>query len=191
MFYSTFLGGPSADPIWRVDLSPTGRIACTGECQSPGGWPTTPNSFQPTYPGGGRAGFVTVFDLLLQGLTLSGTSVPSCLGPLTINGTRMPTAGSTHFSIYCSSAPPNATGWLLLGQPSQGLGHIGGGMGTHRIQRILPVQSDALGYVETVLPLTSHPAGTRLTAQYVFLNPPACQGTRGTSSSPRLLITVQ
>ena len=192
IFYSTFIGITNGiSPVVSLDQSPAGRIALTGYCESPGGWPTTPNSFQPSYPGGGRAGVVTVLDLLLQGLTLSGTSVPSCLGPLTINGTCMPTAGSTHFSIYCSCAPPSAMGWLLLGQPSQGLGHIGGGMGTHRIQRILPVQSDALGYVEAALPLSSHPAGTRLTAQYVFLNPPGCPGTRGTSASPVLTISVQ
>jgi len=186
LFYSTFLGGPHISAFEGIALGPSGRVAVAGWCESPGGYPVTPNAFQPNFPGYPFSGIVTSIDLFLQGVEPASRSIPSCLGPLMMNATEMPVAGSTRFAVYCSAAPPNSAGLLIIGRP-------GGLPDLYRAQSVLriPIQSDAAGYVETALPLPTGAAGQQFALQYVFRNPPGCAGLRSFSTSNAIKLTLQ
>lgn len=186
LFYSGFLGGPSMDDSYRIAMRPTGRLTMVGQTWFPGGFPTTPGAFQETYNGGQNDGLITTLELYLSGVQPFGTSKPSCLGPLTMNVTEMPAPDATRFAFWCSAAPPNAVGWLVV-QPA-----ADAPMPSAFVPPALrmPVQSDAAGYVETRFPLTGFVAGDRFLARYVFLNAPSCPPNAPVASSNGLEITV-
>ncbi len=192
VLYATYLGGPGTDVSTALTASPE-RTAFVGGWTN-GAYPTTPNAPFPTYQGGQTDGYLTAFDLVLQGLQLKGTSTASCLGPLHANGTEMPVSGSTRFAVFCSGAPPLGAGWLLLGEPLASP-ILASGVELWVRPRdavgLVPVLSDGDGWVEVLVPLTNVPAGTRLGAQYLFQNSPTCTGTAVWSSSNLLAITVQ
>jgi hypothetical protein len=192
LFYSTFLGGSGEDFSNGLSISSTGRVAVVGTATS--GYPTTPNAFMPNYPGAQTAAFVTTLDLVLNGVSLSGESTQACNGPLVANATSEPYQGNQAFGLYCTGAPPNAVGRLLVGAPSSVLQHVGHtGSGQHPlfgIDQEIAVLSDSLGYVETSFPLAAGAAGQQLVFRYEFTNPPACPGSSATSTSNLVKIVV-
>jgi len=192
VFYASFLGGPNQDSSRSIATTPAGRLTVTGASWFPGGFPVTPGAFQTSYNGGQLDGLVTTLELYLLGVEPFGISKPSCLGPLTMNVTEMPAPGATRFAFWCSSAPPNAQGWLLLNEalaaPTQTgrLAQLGFSGPFARIA----VQSDAAGYVETPFPLTNFAEGDRFAGRYVFLNSPSCPPSGPATWSNGLEITV-
>ena len=92
LLYSTFIGpgpngeGPTANGI-AIDSA--GRAYITGGSEGPG-FPTTANAFQSTYPGGGGAGFLSVFD-------------PSATGPASL-------VYSTYFGVTVSDITSGVQG---------------------------------------------------------------------------------
>ena len=193
LFYATFLGAPVGNSMQKIVVRPDGgMLAGAGHCQDPGGWPVTTNASQGVFPGGGSSGVVTLLDLQLQGLALSGTSRPSCLGPVRIGATKMPAAGSAHFSVYASTAPPSTLGWLAIARPGASLGVVGGaGLWDYHLAQLVPVQTDARGFVETSLPLPAGTAGTQMQLRYVFRGTATCGQASSTCWSPSLSLTVQ
>jgi hypothetical protein len=193
LFYSTRLGGTNSDGLAGVAVTPTGRVIATGVTRSLD-YPTTPTAFQPSYTGGGGEAVVTTMDFVLWGVRQFGISIPSCIGPVVINATEMPVEGDASFGIYCSGAPPLASGWLLVSIP-----------GFQTITSFAPeleqpfptpismlaIQSDASGYGEVSMPISPGTKGMRFSARCFFTNPPACPGSRPRSASNGLLITVQ
>ena len=57
--------------------------------------------------------------------------------------------------------------------------------------RVIPVQTDGQGYVETPYSLSSASPGESFRARYLFRNPPACPGQSSWSQSNSLRVTVQ
>ena len=51
LVYSTYLGGPGGEDPARIAIDGSGNAYLLGRVYS-GGFPTTPNALQPTYPGG-------------------------------------------------------------------------------------------------------------------------------------------
>jgi hypothetical protein len=191
LFYSSYFGGPGADYCLGMAMTNTGRVTIVG--QTPGGYPTTAGSVSPNYNGGQSDAFATTLQLLLDGVSSSGASIPACNGPLVANATSEPLHGNSEFGIYCSGAPPNSSGCMLIGSMSSLLQHIGGvSIGLHNVYRLLPVQSDSLGYVETSIPIASGiPAGDTFSCEYIFVNPPSCSGLSSISTSNVLHVIVQ
>lgn len=193
LFYSTYLSGPNTDIPNAMDIGPDGRIVVGGS--SNGGYPTTPQSYDPTYNGGAGDAVVAAFDPLLEGLTWHGESTPSCHGPLLILGTELPAAGSTSFSLVTSAAPPSASGWLLIGRAIAMTPIIVGGaqlwIAPNGPVVRLPVQADAQGYVGTLLAALPATVGVELSAQYLFPNPAACGQGTALCASNALLVQTQ
>jgi hypothetical protein len=193
LIYSTLVGGPFFEVTNGMANTPEGRVTLVGYCT--GGFPVTPGSFDPTYNGGQYDGVVATLDQIPTGVTRIGTSTPACHGPLILQTSEMPQAGSSTFSVMCSNAPPNAPGFLILGrrtlvQPSQFAGStlwIAPPTGMVRI----PVFSDANGFVEVPLSLESVSSGSRVAAQIVFRTTPQCTAAGATCASPALEIQVQ
>jgi hypothetical protein len=191
-FYSTFVGGPNNEACLALAMTDTGRVTIVG--YSVDGYPTTPGAIQPDFSGGQSDGIATTLDLLLQGMESYGMSTPACVGPLAANATQMPAAGASTFSLYCSGAPPLATGWLLIGTASPTSTLSGGAavwIALNRPWTRIPVTVNSDGYVETVLPLSAGASGKRVSCQYVFKNTPLCPGAGTLSASNGLTITVQ
>lgn len=192
LYYSTHFGGTGSEGAVTLAALDSHRVVFGGGTQA--GLPVTAGSFDQTYNGGLNDGYVAVLDLLLQGTRAYGDSTPSCRGDLTMNVTRMPSAGAADFGFYCSGAPPSSFGWLILGtEASSPTPSHGASIWldvTRRIARIA-VQSDANGFVETPLPLTGFGSGIPFAAQYFFLNTSACSGQGPFSASHGLRIDVQ
>jgi hypothetical protein len=177
LLYSTFLGGVfSVDGAAAVSSAPNGVLTVVGSTAG-GGFPTTPNAMFPQFIGGQYDSFITTFYPYLQGIKITGTSVPACLGPLQLNATAMPIAGQP-FSVYCSQAPPDADGVLLVRQPGQQL-------------QVLQVQSDSDGFAETSLGSLPSTPGAVLRCRYRFRNPAGCAGAGTISMSNILIVTTQ
>jgi len=196
LFYATYLGGPTTEYNTGLAMTPGGRVTVVGECFAPGGYPTTPEAPFPEYLGGQTDVVVTSMDLLLEGVEPYGESTPACLGPLSIGVTEMPVAGAAEFALYCSGAPPDASGWLLVSSAAASLGQADPSQATlwidpSRLVRRIWVQSDAFGYAETSQPLPPNAAGRDLHFQFLFVNPPACPGSATTSASAALKVTIQ
>jgi hypothetical protein len=194
LVYSSLVGGFNAEYGYGVAMSPTRRVTLTGYTQSPD-YPTTPDALRPSPVGGQADAVVTTMDLVLQGVQQLGASDASCIGLLDLNATEMPVAGSKTFGLYCSGAPPLAGGTLVVSVPGgapgtllPGPGKLGTVTGPTFVRY---VASDAAGYVENGLPLPAGSSGMKLLCQFVFQNPPQCTGESPSSSSNRLLLTVQ
>jgi hypothetical protein len=194
LFYGTYIGGGSHESNGGHVLSATGRVGVAGNVFSPGLYPTTPGSFQPNFNGGQTDGTAAALDLDLVGLEHLGDSVASCLGPIQIHGTQMPVAGSDGFAVWCSQAPPDAHGLLLLGTALTAPVQVGGLLlwinPFEPLVRI-PVHTDGYGYVEVPLTLFSTPAGAQVSAQLIMRSTPSCLGAASWATSPALVITAQ
>jgi len=194
LFYSTYLGGPGTDGIVDLGANAEGRVTVGGYTYAPGGFPITPNAYQPNFGGGVIDGIITTLDLYLLGIAPFGRASPSCLGPLTANSTVMPAAGASTFSLYCSAAPPNAQGWLVFGSASSIPRRLAGAdiwLDIHSSLMRIPATTDGSGFAENVIPLPAGSSGRRVSAQYVFLNNAACPGQGRLCASNALTITVQ
>ncbi len=193
IFYSTFIGGPNLETISGLATTPTGRVVVAGTCFY-GAYPTTVNAAQPRYAGGQADAVVTAIDLLLQGVRQLGASTPACAGALTMNVTKMPSAGTSDFSFYASGAPTAARGWLLLGVECQTRKNLLGlaiWIDTDQPFIRLPVRADAMGYVETPLPIPARSRGRKIAAQYVFRGTDTCQSASSWRATNALAVTVQ
>jgi len=191
-YYAGRFGGPAGDGATCVTALDDHRVAVGGSAQT--GFPVTSGAFDTTFNGGGSDGFVATVELVLQGVQVLGTSTPACLGSIGMNTTQMPATGSSTFGFWCSGAPPNSTGWLILGQPATQPTFRQGAaiwLDPARPIRIRAITTDALGFVETPLSLSGLPAGVTFAAQLVFRNTAACQGAGSFSASNALRIQTQ
>ena len=99
-------------------------------------------------------------------------------------------AGAASFGFYCSGAPPFAKGLLVLGSRDRiHSGPVELSLGL--ISAVYHVESDATGYVETVVPLPTHSQGISFPARYFFQATAECPAPGGKCSSNGLFITVQ
>lgn len=188
LFYSTLIAGPNTEEGYAIAQSASRRVTVAGYCN--GGYPTTPNAAFPNYQGGQTDAVVTTFDLVLEGLELQSSSIPGCLGPIHLNGTRMPVAGAADFALFASGAPPSANGFLVIGQPLAAP-VPGNWLGLNGPLQRIPVQADSHGYVERAWSLASYAAGQSFAARYVFRSPASCAGATSRSASNVLIVTVQ
>ncbi len=192
LFYSSIVGGSQADTGEGITMNPSRRVTLVGRTFSCD-YPTTPDAFQPTPPGGNTDAVITTMDLLLQGVQQLGKSTPSCLGPLDLNATEMPVAGASTFGVYCSAAPPLARGFLIVSMAgsSSALRQTGSGRLGMPPTMVQLVESNAEGFAETRLPLPAGVTGMQLICRYVFRNTSSCTGPLPWSATNGLLITVQ
>jgi hypothetical protein len=105
----------------------------------------------------------------------------------------MPLEGASNFGFYCSAAPPLTAGWLVIGsfEPFALVRLSRDSLSQAPPISVFPVQSDATGYLEVVVPLAPGTRGMRFTTRCLFKNPPSCPGPASWSSSNGLRITVQ
>jgi hypothetical protein len=191
-YFSGRFGGSGWDSAECVAALDSQRVAIGGNAGL--GFPTTFGAFDTTFNGGLSDGFVAVVDLVLQGVQVLGSSSPACLGSVGMNTTQMPAAGSPSFGFWCSGAPPNSNGWLILGSPAtqptlrQGAAIW---LDPARPIRIYAVATDALGFVERPLPLGGLQSGATFAAQFMFRNTAACTGPGAFSASNALRIQTQ
>jgi hypothetical protein len=190
----THVGGTSFTVVHDISESPSGRVTAVGEVLAPGGLPTTPGSFQPDFAGGFSDAFVTTMYLEVAGVTEIGPGTPACHGLMRAAALRKPSPGAQDFGLYCSGAPQDARGALLMGRPRSSP-MVFGGADVHVDRslgwRIRRVSTDEFGYVETTLPLPALIPGTTYAVQYVFQNTAECQGAGRLSSSPGLRLVIQ
>jgi len=197
LYYSARVGSPGAGSVgFDVGVCTTPiddhHIVLGGH--TTGSFPVTSGAFDTTFNGGLSDGFVAVVDMVFPGVTVLGAPTPACLGSIGMNTTQMPTAGSPGFGFWCSGAPPNSTGWLILGSAaSTPIVRQGATLWLDPSKRIIarPVSSDAAGFVETSAPLTGLQAGLTFAAQYVFRNTSSCSGAGVFSASNALRIQLQ
>ncbi|MBL8860138.1 MAG: hypothetical protein JNL28_16630 [Planctomycetes bacterium] len=192
LYYSTKFGGPNDDSVDALSTIGPHRVAFSGRGGM--GVPVTAGSFDQTFNGGNNDIVAGVLDLFLLGTRAQGQSTPSCLGDVTMNVTQMPSSGAPVFGFWCSGAPPNALGWLLLGRETQVPTVVhGASLWLDRTSRLLriPVASNTEGFVEAPFSLSAVPPGQHFAAQFVFLNGGACPGMGPFSTSHALLIDVQ
>lgn len=194
-YYSSYLGGQGLEYSVDVAQTLTGRVVLSGLASAPGGFPTTPGAPFPEFQGGQSDAFVTVMDLLLEGVREYGRSTPSCLGPVRIAVTERPTAGAGSFGLYASCAPPDAQGWLLVSTRARNYDDAVSSSAPLLVEPKsligrIPVSTDEYGFVETPFPLVGHAAGEELFFQYLFANPPACPGTFAECASAGLAVCV-
>jgi len=187
-------GGPSPKYATSSTVQSQRAVTVGGVVQGPGGMSTTPDSFQPNYPGAVTSGFAITVNLIVAGVTPIGEGTPACHGSIVAEGLRSSASGAADFGLYCSGAPENARGALFIGRAST-TPTIFGGAALHIDRaagfRALRVQTDEFGYLETALPIPALPPGTTFAAQYVFQNHAACQGVGRLSSSNALRLVVQ
>lgn len=188
------VGGPYPKILTEAVVHADRAVSVAGIVQPPGGMPTTPGSFQPDYPGGTTTGFVVKLELTVAGVTAVGEGTPACHGTIVTQAWRSPASGASDFGLYCSGAPENARGALLLGQRASAPATFGGA--TLHVNRgaglrMLRVRADEFGYLETPLPIPALPVGSTYTAQYLFQNHAACEGSGRLSSSNAVLLTIQ
>jgi hypothetical protein len=176
-----------------IDLDVAGGATIAGTAQGLH-FPTTPGAFQRVSLGGSD-GFVSRFDLLPRGVEPYGTSTPACQRALAAGVTRIPRSGDGRFAMTCVGAPPLAAGLLAVGVASHHAGIPVAGIQLHLDPHrfLLPVaaSSDATGYAVTPWPLPAKTGGSRFFAQFVWWNPPSCQGPGLLSASQGLDVTVQ
>lgn len=114
--YSTFFGGPSADPVaasaqWRMPLavSPDGSVI-TGASAGPA-FPTTPGAAYEDY-GGAIDGAIFRLTMLPTGVGRRGTPSPDDDSGAFLAAHHAPFLGSNDFALLVSGAPVAATGLL-------------------------------------------------------------------------------
>jgi hypothetical protein len=192
LYYATYLGGGGEDLPWAVVTTRTGRLTVAGYTYS-SNFPTTPNAYSPNSNGGADC-FLTTFEPFLQGVEPYGSGTPSCHHPLVANATEMPQAGAAGFGLYLSGAPSSSRGVCLIaaGPSASGVPFFNGTLwiDPSSIVARIPVFTDALGFMETPLPLTGVQAGTQFWAQYLVRNAPDCPTGR-IAASPALHLIVQ
>ena len=192
LYYSSLIGGPGIDETGGLDVSSTGRVCLTGI--STGGFPVTVGAYDTAYNGGQTDVVVTCMDLYLRGVEWLGSSTLACYGPLVANATRKPVAGDAGFGLYCSQAPEQATGWLLVGTPAtQSFPYSGTTLWldpTGGISRI-PVSADEDGFVERGFSLVPYPPGSTVACQFLFRTTPSCPGQGAFAASNAIVIRPQ
>jgi len=190
----THVGGAGQNIVNEIAETPAGRVTVVGEVLAPGGLPTTPGSFQPDFAGGFSDAFVTTMSLDVAGVTEIGPGTPACHGAIRAAALRKPTPSASDFGLYCSGAPQNSRGALLVGRPRSSP-VVFGGADVHVDRsagwRMLTVRTDEFGYVESSLPIPALTPGTTYAVQYVFVNQADCQGPGRLSSSPGLRLVIQ
>ncbi len=194
LLFLTHVGGAGPRITLGMVATSDGRVTVVGQYAGPG-HPTTPGSFQPGYAGGLSDGTATTLYLELTGVSNFGASTPACHGEVRAFALRMPSAGAADFGFYCSAAPENARGVLLLGRPAAVPAFLGGAaihVALSPAPRMLPVRSDEFGYLETplALPLGLQP-GSVIAAQYLFRNNDDCSGPTRFSASQALRLVIQ
>ena len=193
LYYSSLLGGSFDDTGGFLGVSSPFRVALAGESWAPGTYPTTPGAPQPNYVGGQRDAVATTMDLLLDGVKPRGNSKPSCLGPIALNVTEMPLGGASSFGLYVEGAPPSADGWLRVSLPrgASWVTDVGLGKVTEPPSWVVPIRSDAEGFVEIPMSLAPGSEGARFRCRTFFVNTPLCPGTGSLCWSQALEVVVQ
>ncbi len=187
-------GGTSAKIVTASAVHTSRSVTVAGTVQYPGGMPTTLTAFQPNYAGGSSDAFVMTLDLQVAGVTPIGDGTPACHGPIVTEAWRSPAASASDFGLYCSGAPENARGALLIGRAASTPTLFGGAV-LHIDRaagfRALRVRADEYGYLEKTVPVPALPFGTTFTVQFVFQNHRSCVGVGRYSSSNALRLEVQ
>ena len=148
-------------------------------------YPTTANAIVPTYLGGQADAVVTTLELIHDGVSLLGDARNSCLGPIQLNTTESPVAGSSTFSLYCTQAPPSANGFLLV-SPATPSGRIIEGA----LAWIRPLRTDADGFLFIDVSPVTRP-GVTLLCRAVFFDSPGCPGPAAITWSNAMLLQVR
>ena len=193
VYYATYLGGAGDDGVEAITATDDGRLTVVGSTASPN-YPTTPGAFDTGANSGGDA-FITTFRAFLQGVEPHGSSTRSCFGPLIANATEMPRAGAATFGLYLSGAPALSQSLCFVATaPSSSGAAFGSAMlwiAPDSIVRRIPLTTDALGFVETPLPIGTLAASAQLWAQFVIRKAQECTSGGRLVASNAVHITVQ
>jgi hypothetical protein len=178
VFYGTMFGGSGADilawPNHSIAIDSTDSAVIAGSTSS-ADLSVTPGALS-TMLSGSSDGFVAKLDLLPTGASKYGIATPGCSGKPVIGLTAMPKTGQK-LSITCGRAPPNSTGFLIIGDTkAESLPEtLGATLYVDPTQHfvLVPLISGSDGNVHVTFRLSSMsaPPGTRRFAQFVFRDP--------------------
>lgn len=134
---------------------------------------------------------------LPAGVVRYGTSTPACQGPIQIGVKDLPTAGNTHFAITTVHAPPDATGWLVVGIKAAIPPLVAEGaklfvdMGSFNLA--LPLSSNSGGFDALPIKLPPASSGATLYWQSIWATTAECGTPSGgpAAASDALAVTVQ
>lgn len=198
LHYGSYLGGTGKEWLTSgrvsLDVGSDGRVAVALGTASPD-FPVTPGSFD-THLDGVTDAAVLLMDLLPAGVARVGASTPGSFGLLPMGVTAMPQVGSETFAVHCGNVPPDSSrGLLLLALGAADAPLQAGGAGLWldpaTLFAIVPVTSDAYGYVEVALRVPTDPAlaGVQAAGQFAWRDPGGAPGLW--SASNALLMTLQ
>jgi len=178
VFYGTMFGGSGADilswPFHPIALDDTDSALIAGTTGS-SDLPVTSGALQTTLKGPSD-GFVAKLDLLPTGVSKYGQATAGCAGKPVIGSTAMPKTGGT-LSITCGRAPPQASGFLMIGtnKTSSPLMVLGAGLHVDPLQPfvLVPVIAGNDGNVDVAFHLSPSiaPPGTHRYVQFLFRDP--------------------
>jgi hypothetical protein len=198
LYYGTFLGGSSDDPVLSLggpmglDIDAAGSAVVGADTYSPD-FPVTPGAFQ-TERKGPNDGYLSKLDMLPTGVSHFGASTPGCDGPLAAGVTAMPKSGSKRFKLTCTRAPPLQSGFMIVGSAALTIpvGAAGADLwlDLSHPAAIWLVTSDELGFALQGLPVPSSPQAIGLSGYVQFYWKDRC-GPSGWSASNALSIMVQ
>jgi hypothetical protein len=137
---------------------------------------------------------VTALDCVPTGVELFGASTSACMGELQLNVLIMPQAGVSGFGFFLSQAPPNSSGWLVLGsEAGMSMPLAGAGFLLDPTRRLLrrAITTDGDGWCETPFPLDGVAPGMSFAAQALVRNTATCTGSGRLSSSNGVSVVVQ
>ncbi|MEM7307947.1 MAG: hypothetical protein AAF682_14815 [Planctomycetota bacterium] len=191
LFYAGIFSTPALDSVAAVALAQDGTVVVGGSTESLI-FPTTPDGLQLSNQGGADA-YLSVLDPLPTGVARVGASTPACAGPILAGPTKMPVTGDASFGLWCSGAPPQAAGALLVGLTPDpaGTAVLGANLHVGAVAAIELAATDEHGYAEVGLPVPAAAPGLTVYAQFGWLNPPGCGAAGGLSASDALELVVQ
>ncbi|MGQ0552433.1 MAG: hypothetical protein ACT4PU_04370 [Planctomycetota bacterium] len=192
LHYATYYGGSDFEGFFEHGLAvlDDGAVALCDYTSSPD-FPTTEGAFQEDLQGGAAAAIIQ-FSMLPTGVRRYGASTPGPLGHIALGVNSMPQPGDEDFAVVAFRAPPESTGWLILGASDLSAPVAAKGIGLWvdpaSLLGMLPWTSDLFGYAQIRLAVPRNPllVGLRAFAQGLWPT-----GDGSLVSSNALDITVQ
>ena len=133
---------------------------------------------------------------LPTGVVRYGTSTPACQGPIQIGVRDLPTVGNPKFAITTVHAPPDATGWIVMGTQPAVPPRLAKGaeifVDLEKLHLLLPAHSNSGGFDEFAVAFPPASLGMTLYWQSIWGATVDCGAPSGVlATSDALAVTVQ
>ena len=184
LLYSSFVGTDKSDGLNASVVDALGVVTLGGSTDS-AKFPTTPNSYDPTYNGGLADAFVARLRLMPLGTRRVGA--PSgCVQRQSMHVLDDAVASNRKFGLACTGAPAQSSLIFLLGAKSSPRGIPVLGINVHLDVTLpiiaLPVLTTANGEAAQPIPLPAGSRGLRFASQFVWLDAACTQVFRASDA---------